>query len=391
MDILFVSQSLALKCFLVALVDFILVQDEDIDNEITSTVNDCTVPKFDRSVNKGLKEQECLADDDDDMGDLDEFMNLIACEDLERGAFEQGKNQLEKTIATTKTSSAKESKTKSQEVQSSEPVIKETNTGIMLSKSNFNSGVEIQSRLTSSYGKFYKISELYRFMSHLKTNSDESWYTIGILGTKSDTKCSAKGEVISFASNENQKKKFLTSGNNYMIWQMHDLNNLEHEHEVSLFLFGNSYKSHWKTSVYDVFAIIKPDFLDDYKNSNQSSGSSNKYFAEGRTNVKMGGYQQTKKPTKNKTTLSIRNDTQLVHLGFYFCVISSKNFFKTCFFFFRLRFCQRHKLVPVFQASEYWRCTKSRIIATLQEPGQLERDQVLHLPLQAVEQVVWLR
>ncbi len=102
-----------------------------------------------------------------------------------------------------------------------------------------------------------------------------------------------------------------------MIWQMHDLNNLEYENEVSLFLFGNSYKSHWKTSVYDVFAIIKPDFLDDYKNNNQKSNTSSKYFADGRTNVKLGGSQS--KSSKNKTTLSIRNDTQLVHLGKTFC------------------------------------------------------------------------
>jgi hypothetical protein len=102
-----------------------------------------------------------------------------------------------------------------------------------------------------------------------------------------------------------------------MIWQMHDLNNLEHENDVSLFLFGNSYKTHWKTNLYDVFAIIKPDFLDDYKNTNQQkSGFNNKYFADGRTNVKVASSKPgNSAASSNKTTLSIRNDAQLVHLG----------------------------------------------------------------------------
>jgi hypothetical protein len=149
------------------------------------------VPKFDREVNKSLREQNFDIEqnnEEDGMDDLDEFMNLLAGEDLER---EQHSEKAKKPVEAQKAKSPV-AKPKVDD-EDKEPIIKETNTSIRLVKSNFHSDIEIQSRLTSSYGKFHRLSELHRLVSHLKSNCDASWYTIGILGTKSDTKCSAKG------------------------------------------------------------------------------------------------------------------------------------------------------------------------------------------------------
>lgn len=157
--------------------------------------------------------------------------------------------------------------------------------GIRLIKCPFQSEADLQSRLACEFGKFYKFHELWRRVHELKGNKDHEWFTVGILGAKMDPKTSAKG-------------------NSYVIWHMYDINNLEKESEVSIFLFGGAYKKHWKSSEFGVFAIRKPEFLDDNKNNKQQQGAS-KY-------TKMG---KAKNQNNQKVTLSVVNENQLEFLG----------------------------------------------------------------------------
>jgi hypothetical protein len=189
-----------------------------------------------------------------------------------------------------------------------ERVFTEKNTGLALIKSNFKSEIELNSQLMTDCGKFYKLTELGRRIHEIKDKEASfEWYTVFILGSKSETKCSAKG-------------------NNYSIWQIHDLGNLERQQEISLFLFGNSYKTHWKSNEFEVFALRKPEFLDSNKNQN-SNGSNqagmNAYYNNGNlvaATKKLGGNagnwnKFASKKQNDKLSLSIKSDFQLIPLG----------------------------------------------------------------------------
>lgn len=145
----------------------------------------------------------------------------------------------------------------------------EKNTKIRLCKAAFHTEPELNSRLAFC-GQFYKLSQLRQSMQNLKENgAGLDWYTIILIGSKTEPKCSARG-------------------NKFVIWHVYDLDNLERDRDVSLFLFGAAYTSHWKSSEFEVYAVLKPDFLD----SNE----------------------KTTKKTEG-LSLCVRNEAQLIKLG----------------------------------------------------------------------------
>jgi hypothetical protein len=110
---------------------------------------------------------------------------------------------------------------------------------------------------------------------------------------------------------------------------LYDLNTLDNTQDISLFLFGNAYKQWWKSSEMDVFALVKPEFLDN-KNQQQNNSvqSSNKsYFDNSSHTVTKKGilmnnqqknwnnFASKKLNLADKLTLSIKSDYQLVLLG----------------------------------------------------------------------------
>jgi hypothetical protein len=222
-------------------------------------------------------------------------------------------------------------------------VYTEKHTGIRISKSSYPSEIEMNSMLSCSYGKFYRLTELNRRSAELKDSANsQEWFSIFILGSKSETKSSAKG-------------------NSYVIWNIYDLNNLEREQDISLFLFGSGYKSHWKASEFQVFALIKPDFLNNNgpnggSNGGGNSGGStygpNSNFGSGGggKNSKTGSSWNSfaNKKVNNqiqKLTLSIRAEHQLVCLGinFFSSEQVSKNYFNLtkCLFYLQIKVLQR--------------------------------------------------
>jgi hypothetical protein len=195
---------------------------------------------------------------------------------------------------------------------SDDKIYTEKHTGIRLTKSSYSSEIEMNSMLACNFGKFYRLTELIRRTAELKDSSNnQDWFTIFILGSKSESKCSAKG-------------------NSYVIWNIYDLNNLERQQDISLFLFGSGYKSHWKASEFQVFALIKPEFL----NNNGPNGNSNNNSGGGSTygpNSNFGGAKNSKTGSSwnsfankkvnsqiQKLTLSIKAEHQLVCLGKHF-------------------------------------------------------------------------
>lgn len=164
-----------------------------------------------------------------------------------------------------------------------ENFLTEKHTGIRLIKSSFSSDMELHTRVAADFGRYYKLTDLWKRVEDLKAQKDLQWFTIGIMGSKSEPKTSAKG-------------------NSYIIWNMYDVSHLEAGRDVSLFLFGNSYKKFWKSSEFEVFIIKKPDFMDDLKNS---GGAGDK---------KLNKNNKARDSAK-KISISIRNDSQLELLG----------------------------------------------------------------------------
>lgn len=128
-------------------------------------------------------------------------------------------------------------------------------------------------------GRFYKLTQLKHSATFLKESAGSSnpqdWYTIGLIGSKTDSKHSAKG-------------------NRYIIWHLYDLSNLDSPQQVSLFLFGTAFDSCWKAGELDVYAILKPDFMDGNKGGPPSSS---------------GG------ANRDEVSLCVRKEVQLVKLG----------------------------------------------------------------------------
>jgi hypothetical protein len=114
-------------------------------------------------------------------------------------------------------------------------------------------------------------------------------------------------------------------GNNYVIWRIFDPNNLDKQQEISLFLFGNAYKTHWKSSEFEAFALLQPDILDSKAGSsgNATKTTTNTY-SNHTLNKKPGNYSSNsswnsfaskKVDLNNKLSLSIKADYQLIPIG----------------------------------------------------------------------------
>ncbi len=128
----------------------------------------------------------------------------------------------------------------------------------------------------------------------------QNWFTVIILGGKTETKSSAKG-------------------NSYIIWNIYDLQNLERQQDISLFLFGSAYKSHWKSSEFQVFALIKPEYMKDSISGAASykSDETNKSTFKQESQTKNWNSFASKKKTNQipKLTLSVHTESQLILLG----------------------------------------------------------------------------
>ncbi len=116
----------------------------------------------------------------------------------------------------------------------------------------------------------------------------------------------------------------IKSGNNYVIWRVFDAANLDKEQEISLFLFGAAYKTHWKSSEFQVFALVQPDILDSKKpNTAPSNNSPSPYFNPNaskkpgsfKSTSNWNNFASTKVDLSNKLTLSVKSDFQLILLG----------------------------------------------------------------------------
>lgn len=276
--------------------------DKDDEDE-----NDANIEDLLNLINEEEKEQdESLCEEKDEIKDSleperkkfiikkDKLVKNKIVDDKTSHESKSNENTPKKTA--TKTTPSKQSDL--------DTVFREKNTGLRIIKSQFKSEIDMNVHLACDYGKYYRLTELSRRMNEIKDSKDMDWYSIFVVGSKTESKCSVKG-------------------NNYVIWQIVDLNNLEREQEISLFLFGGAYKSHWKSSEFDCFALIKPDFLDSQKNNSQSAAP-NKDYSSPNSFVKIG--QNKKKPDWNKfaskkvnqnlkLTLSVKSESQLVRLG----------------------------------------------------------------------------
>ncbi|RNA24370.1 MCM10 -like protein [Brachionus plicatilis] len=285
--------------------------------------------KINPHVNSIEKPNEDLDTENDE--NLEDLLNLINEEEEEKSLCEEkddNKDSLEPErkkflikkdkLIKNKTSDEKEPKesgannntpkksatnTTPSKQNDSEAILKEKNTGIRIIKSEFKNEVDMNIHLACDYGKYYRLTEICRRMHEIKDSKDMDWFSIFVIGSKTEPKCSVKG-------------------NNYVIWQIFDLNNLEREQELSLFLFGGAYKSHWKSSEFDCFVLVKPEFLDSQKNTAQSapnnSYNSNSFVKIGQNKKQKSDWNKfaTKKVNQNlKLTLSVKSESQLVRLG----------------------------------------------------------------------------
>ncbi len=199
--------------------------------------------------------------------------------------------------------------------QTDNNILTEKNTGIRLIKSAFKNDIDLNMRLACDFGKFLKLTDINRRAHELKESKELKWYSVFLLMSKTESKCSA-------------------NGNNYVIWKLTDVNNIDKQQDISLFLFGNAYKSHWKSNEFEVFALIQPDILDSNKSNNQqqsvnSTNSNNSYYSgnspsffvnngkkAASSNSNWNKFAAKKVDLNNKLSLSVKSDHQLISLGF---------------------------------------------------------------------------
>ena len=82
-----------------------------------------------------------------------------------------------------------------------EPLFTEKNTGLRLIKAPFKNEIEMNMRVMSDSGSFFKLSDVNRRACELKESGGNlKWYSVFVLGSKSETKCSAKGKLMNSGS-----------------------------------------------------------------------------------------------------------------------------------------------------------------------------------------------
>jgi hypothetical protein len=226
------------------------------ENDTSQNVNDependyqedIGIPKFEKNPKTKKDGEDNMEDllrlmeeqDEVDDGGMEELLNLLAEDnDDEQTTEKQQENERTKVLIKkeVKPAQPKEdtpetpvtNKTKStititkiqppKEIE--ETAFIEKKSGLRLVKTNFKSESDMNLQLASSYGKFYKLTELNRYMFEIKNQGAQfDWFSIFVISSKSDTKKSAKG-------------------NAYCIWSLCDIKNLEKQQDLSLFLFG---------------------------------------------------------------------------------------------------------------------------------------------------------
>ncbi|XP_046562191.1 protein MCM10 homolog [Haliotis rubra] len=116
-------------------------------------------------------------------------------------------------------------------------------TGIRIVRPLVSSG---EMELKMKNRKVIKLSRL-----HLKVNTADlqgDWVTIGVVVQKTEPKTSSSGKT-------------------YCIWKLSDMDNCEQM--VSFFLFGQTYKEHWKSDVGSVIGILNPSIMDNADKGNK--------------------------------------------------------------------------------------------------------------------------
>jgi len=188
-------------------------------------IDNVSVPKFEKNPrikadygdeNGGLDDLLDLINEADEQNEkeqsndnLDEFLDLL--NDEEKMAEENQtrkkivipkKKPEDSKIPTTSTASCSSitittfAAKSASAVTENTNILVEKNTGLRLLKSPFKNEIEINVRLMTDLGKFLKLTEVSRRSFELKEQGDKiKWYSIFILGSKSDTKSSAKGMI----------------------------------------------------------------------------------------------------------------------------------------------------------------------------------------------------
>jgi len=124
--------------------------------------------------------------------------------------------------------------------------IVERNSGIRISRPKI-SQVQIQSAMNGR--RMVHMSRIAEARASKETDGD--WVTIGVLYYKAPHKTSA-------------------SGNEYSIWKLTDLKG--EIKTVTMFLFGNSHKSHWKLPLNKVVGILNPKIMEDRQGGHKDKG-----------------------------------------------------------------------------------------------------------------------
>lgn len=68
------------------------------------------------------------------------------------------------------------------------------------------------------------------------------------------------------------KAHCLLQGKTYCIWKLSDMDNCEQV--VSFFLFGQTYKEHWKNDVGSVVGLLNPSIMDNAEKVSPASDKS---------------------------------------------------------------------------------------------------------------------
>ena len=190
------------------------LEDHDDDEGRNNEINKYNVERYDKNVNKKVKEnnlEKIEVEIDESNQLLDDFIGLLEDQDEPKEVVLEEESKKKTEIPIKKIND-----------DSIDGILIEKHTGIRLIKSPYSSDGELNMRV-DDYGQYFKLTELIFRRDYIEKNkSSLEWFTIAVIGSKSESKCSAKG-------------------NNYIIWNLYDLNNLEKEQEISLFLFGQSY------------------------------------------------------------------------------------------------------------------------------------------------------
>ncbi len=163
-----------------------------------------------------MNEQEQENNSEKNDGGLDDLLNLMNSDDDSEKHEEESsqrkkvlikKDKKEPKVSSFKTAENVDSpKTKSsititkchpkvqKEPSVDEEIFTEKNTNLRLIKTPFKNEIEMNMRVMSDSGRFFKLSDVNRRACELKESGGNiKWYTVFVMGSKTETKSSAKG------------------------------------------------------------------------------------------------------------------------------------------------------------------------------------------------------